>query len=201
MQQQQPGKQIPEAGYQEANPFGEARQASAEEQQLYNRFVAQTMLLLYDDKFMPTALEMVRKATTPMEGIARVVSAVGMRVFKAAQEAGDQIPGSILLHAGLEVTGLAAEMAAAAGLKPLTPEEIEAAFYLAAEKFAAAAKSAGMVDEGVMAEDAQKIAEMAESQPAQEHFQNLYGALSGGGQQPQPQQEPQQQPRRGMGTV
>ncbi len=129
----QPGQsaQIPEAGY---SPEGETvRRATPEQQQVYNQFLALAMTLLYDDKFMDTAIKMLKSASKTVQGIANVASTVVVRVYKQGLDQGKDIPDAVLVHAGVEIVGLVIELAQAAGMPPLQKGEEEMVYLQAAD--------------------------------------------------------------------
>lgn len=136
------------------------RQASPEEQQVYNQFVGLSMILLYDKKFMETALELLRKERTTMEGVAKVAALVAFRVYEDGQKKGREIPAAVVVHAGMEVVGLVAEMAMAAGLKSMNEQETELAYYGAADHFRDLIEKAGLANPEQMEADRQQLDQM-----------------------------------------
>lgn len=142
----QPGQsaQIPEAGY---SPEGETvRRATPEQQQVYNQFLALAMTLLYDDKFMDTAIKMLKSASKTVQGIANVASTVVVRVYKQGLDQGKDIPDAVLVHAGVEIVGLVIELAQAAGMPPLQKGEEEMVYLQAADMARDMLEKGGMKD-------------------------------------------------------
>ena len=125
---------------------GQVRQATQEEQQMYNQFVGLSMTLLYDKKFMQTAIERIGSEQTVMEGVARVAALVAFRVFTEGKKQGRDIPASVVVHAGMEVVALVDEMAHAAGFDPMSDEERELAYYGAADQFREMLERDGQID-------------------------------------------------------
>jgi hypothetical protein len=160
----QAGTQIPEANYQsqasEPAMMGEGKPASPEEQAVYNKFVAHCILAIFDDKFMPKAIEMLKGATTPVEGVARVASSVALRVFEIAKSQKQEIPGPVVLHGGKEVIEAVKELAEASGLPALDEEQTEAAYYHAADLFRNAMEKQGLVNDDARKQDLQAFQEM-----------------------------------------
>lgn len=152
----------PIAGAQPAQQGGSVsvRQASPEEQQLYNQFVGLSMILLYDKKFMQRAIEMIRAEQTVMEGVAKVAALVAYRVYEDGQKKGKEIPASVVVHAGMEVIQLVSEMAMAAGFEPMNEQETELAYYGAADKFRDLMEKSGMIDPAQLDADRAEIEQM-----------------------------------------
>lgn len=167
---------------QPAPPMGDAppqpgaatvRRASPEEQQLYNQFVGLSMILLYDKKFMQTAIDTIRKENTVMEGVAKVASLVAFRVFSDGKKKGKEIPASVVVHAGMEVITLVAEMAMAAGFDPMTEQETELAYYGAADQFRTLLEQGGMVEPGQMEADRAELEAMQQDGRLAEIMQQI----------------------------
>lgn len=138
------------------------RRASQDEQRLYNRFVGLSMTLLYDQKFMQRAIEMMRARQTTAEGVADVSSLIAFQVYTQGKKQGQEIPASVVLHAGMEVITLVIEMALAAGFPPMSDQEMQQAFYNAADAFREKMEQAGHIDPEQMQQDAQQIEAMAQ---------------------------------------
>lgn len=142
---------------------GQVKRASPEEQRLYNRFVGLSMTLLYDEKFMQRAIEMIRSRENVMQGVAEVASLIAFRVYTEGKKQGQEIPASVVLHGGQEVITLVIEMAMAAGFPPMSDQEMQEAFFVAADTFREKMEQAGHLDPAQLEQDAQEIAAMAQS--------------------------------------
>lgn len=138
----------------------QVRRASPEEQQIYNMFVGMCMVLLWDTKFMQTAIEVIRKANTTMEGVAKVAAMVAFRVFSEGKSKGQEIPASVVLHGGMEVIDQVVELSLAAGFEPMTDQEVEMAHYGAADYFRDYVEKAGLADPEQMEMDRKEIEAM-----------------------------------------
>lgn len=134
-----------------------ARQATPEEQQQYNQFVGMSMTLLYSEKFMPRAIEMLKSEKTTMEGVAKVAAQVAFRVYSDAKKRNIDMPASVVLHGGMELVQLVIELALAAQIPPMPPEEEQMAFYGAADKFRELLESNNMVDPEMMRQEQQEL--------------------------------------------
>lgn len=142
---------------------GQVKRASPEEQRLYNRFVGLSMTLLYDKKFMQSAIEMIRARESVMQGVADVSSLIAFRVYTEGKKQGQEIPASVVLHGGMEIITLVIEMALAAGFPPMSDQEIQEAFYIAADTFREKMEMAGHLDPAQLEQDAQELSAMAQS--------------------------------------
>jgi hypothetical protein len=119
--------------------------ATPEQQAQYNRFFAYSILMLYNEDFMPKVQELFQKTPTPIEAAARVGAAIATRIYTAALDKGAEIPTEVMLYAGQEVMGEIAEMARMAGLANLSPEDVETAYYMAADMVRHALEGAGKI--------------------------------------------------------
>ena len=147
--------QIPEANVppgtpqqgapQQGAPAGEGMvDATPEEQQMYDRFISMSMMALYDKKMMPKMMKMIESTPDdPVEGIAEVGAQIAMRVVNKAKDDGIDIPGDIILHAGEELIELIVELVEESGIAQVAPEQAEAAFLTAADKFGKMSREAG----------------------------------------------------------
>lgn len=106
-----------------------ATEASPEEQQTYNRFVAMAVMALSSEALLPKTIEMLQAAQDPAQGIAEVSAAMTRRVYDQARKDGTQIPGDIILPAAQEVVEYTGELAEAAGIEGITEDVLTDAYY------------------------------------------------------------------------
>lgn len=158
-----------------------AAPATPEEQAAYDAFMGLFMTTLYDDATMPTVIEMMRKAPTPMEGASRAVVMIGVRVLEAAKEAGDDVPLHVVMHAGLEAVALVAELAAAAGAPQMSAQQIEATYFLAADKFGAVARQRGLLEVSPDDIDVEGMEQLAAETGFEEHLRGVAAGMGGAG--------------------
>lgn len=148
----------------QADPMaGVLEDASPEEQELYDTYVALTLLALYDEQLAKPVAEMMRRANDHVSVVAEIAAAAAMRTYQQAREEGVDIPGEILMHGGQEITDAVIEIAEASGAEPFTPDMAEQAFLQAADTFAEGAEELGVYGQEVMAQDMQAINEMKAS--------------------------------------
>lgn len=138
----------------------QVRRATPEEQQMYNRYVGLAMTLLYDDKFMNSAIKMMKNEKTTMEGVASVASLVAFQVYSEGKRQGQEIPASVVVHAGMEIIMLVVELALAAGMEPMSDKEIELAHYGAADQFRDRMEAAGHISPEQIKQDRQMMQAM-----------------------------------------
>lgn len=158
----QPGQsaQIPEAGF--SPETAQMRRAGPEEQQVYNQFVGLGMTMLYDDKFMDTAIKTMKAAPKPALGVSSVAANLAFRVYKEGIQQGKQIDDTILVHAGAELTGLVIELATAAGVQ-LSKQDEEEVYLLAADQFRDVAEDEGLLDGAQLEQRGAEFDEMLSS--------------------------------------
>lgn len=170
--------QIPEANMPPPEQLGEA--ASPEEQEIYNRVVAMAILAIYDKKMMPKTIEFIEKSDDPVEAVAEIVSQIGMRVYNKAKEKGHDIPGDIMLHAGQEIVEEVINLAEAAGVAEFTPQQAEAAFYAAADKFGQAGRKMGVYSEEQAKSDMAELDRMTDAGEFDAMLSQIHAAQQGG---------------------
>ena len=154
----------------------EPQQASPEMQRVYNRFVGMCLMLLWGEKFLSKASKIIKAHPNETDAMAVIGSTIVQRVFLAADEQGRPIPPEVLLHGGLEVMHEVATFAQAAGVQGIEPDEIETAFYLAADKVRDGLIRAGKMDPQQMSEQFDQIKEMAGEEKLTDVQQRMQGA-------------------------
>jgi hypothetical protein len=184
---------------------GEPRQASPEEQALYNRFVANAYNLVYDEKMLPKMLDILEGEGDPVAGLASAASTVIVRVAEAAQRQGQQLSGDVLFNAGTEVFEDLAELSRTAKIKDFAqdPDALEGAYFRALDETRVMLQESGVVDQDAAMADMQQLAEMDQNGKYEEMLRNLAGNDPRMAGQPQgeegmapPSEEPP--PRRGL---
>lgn len=134
--------------------------ATPQQQAQYNRFFAYSLLMLYDEKFLPKVQELFQKSPTPIEAAARVGAAIATRIYIGAEKQGSKIPPEVILYAGQEVMAEIAEMARSAGIADLSQEDVETAYYMAADMVRASLEGAGKIDKTNASQDFEQIRNM-----------------------------------------
>lgn len=177
-------------------PGSEPKQATKDQQRIYNRFVGLCMAFLWSEKFMPKAVKIIKAHPNETDAMAMIGATIVQRVFMAADSQGEPIPPEVLLHGGLEVMNEVATFAKAAGVEGIDPDEIETAYYLAADKVRDGLVKAGKLDPQELAGQFEEIKNMA----GEETLANVQGRLQGSQQKTQDallkrgqSQQPQQQ--------
>ena len=154
MKQQGAGQGPSRRGAEQAGPGRQAgaggprkggRNVTPQEQDLYDATVGQAYNVIYDDKAMPAVLE--RLATgDPVESLATTTVMVMTRVEDSAKKQDIKIPGNVLLHAGMEVMGDLAGLAADAKIHTFDKAEKEAALYQALDQYRTMREGRGELD-------------------------------------------------------
>jgi len=154
---QQEGAQEQPKGFSAA----QGKQAAPELQEQYNRFVGMCMKLLWDEKFLPKVVQMFKKHPNQTDAMASIGASIAQRIYMEAKKNGHEIPPEILVHGGWEVIQEIAMVAEAAGEQGIEPDEIETAYYLAADKVREALDQAGLIDPQMVQEQSEQIRQMA----------------------------------------
>lgn len=201
------GGEQAQAGPPPAQGMGDAVQddrqpASPEMQKQYNQFVAMSLLMLYDEKFMKTAEEIFKKGVNVTESMARVATGIAMQIVSGAKNQGQDVPPEILLNGGWELMNEVRTFAQAATEKEISDDDMETAFYLAADMLRAAMQGAGMVDQETMKGEYERISQKIGPDAFDALVQRLRGVheqtaaaldptkrQQGGQGQPMPQQQ------------
>lgn len=118
---------------------------SNEEMEMHNRLYSLSVALLYDKAFIPKAAEVFEKAPTPAAGAATLLVTIGTRLIASAQQQGMEIPGTAFLSAGAMVMQEIAEFAETQLGVKMSPDQIEGAFYSAADQMQTIVKKRGGV--------------------------------------------------------
>lgn len=125
--------------------------ASPEEQAAYERFVANAMELVYNEKgnyaALRTVLDRLRAAEDPIEGLASVATYVFMALVKSAAGKGVQITPDVMMQGGFDIIADLADLSKRAKIHTYTEEETEGAYYRAADMVREQMQAAGMVDQ------------------------------------------------------
>lgn len=144
---------------------GMVQQASPEEQQLYNAVVGQAFNMIYDRKFLPTVIDMLKGNGDPVEGLATAAAQVTARVAKSAKQSGRDIPPDVLLHAATEVFEDLAELSRTAGIKDYSQDQdaFEGAYFRALDQYRVMEQQSGGVDQRAAQQDLAKLQQMDQS--------------------------------------
>jgi hypothetical protein len=162
---------MPEQMQQDAMPDqgggmpGSARQATPEQQESYNAFVANAMNLMYDKKTMPKLLEMLQGGGDPIEGLARASVMITARVGTSAEEAGQKLSGDVVFNAGAEIVNQLADVATEAGIHDFQNDRdaLEGAYFRALDQFRTLMEGAGRLNKDAAQKDLAMLQGMSES--------------------------------------
>lgn len=112
-------------------PGGGAQQMDQRE---YDRFVGMATMAIFDEKFLPKVVDMMKKGGALPQSIAKVAVTVVGRIYEAAKGQGQQIDPQVIIMGGAAIIEKLAELAGKAGL-PVEEDTVEMAFYIAADMF------------------------------------------------------------------
>lgn len=174
MAQAMGGSGMESGGMQDAP--GGPQQASPEEQELYNQFVAKAMELTYDPKFMPKVVAMLEGEGDPQEGLAKAAALIIARVATSAEKAGIKLTGDVLFHAGTEVFEDLAELSKEAGIKDYSqdPDALEGAYFRTLDQFRVMMQESGRLNP----QTAQKEMAMLEQMDANGELERMLRGLA-----------------------
>ena len=157
------------------NDIGGGEPASPEEQALYDKFVSMAMLHIYNDKVLPKIVDSLNDGDEPRRAIGQAAANVGYAVYTKAREAGQQIPGDIILNGGQEIVEALVEIWEKANGKDLPEGEADAAFYWAADTFRELVQSDGTLNKEAVEADMQTFKQMEADGSLQRMMQALQG--------------------------
>lgn len=160
------GQMTPPAGPDGPKPAAQAlgqgqTPASPEQQAAYNRFVGMALLHVYDEKVMPKIIGQIGDDVA--NDVGRAAANVGFVVLKKAQQGGETVPPEVILHGGQEVVASIAELVAKAKGIEMDPQQVEQAYYVAADTFRQMMQGEGGVDPETAAQDMEALRQMEES--------------------------------------
>lgn len=130
-----------------------------EEQELYNNFVAQSQMLIYEPATTKGFVKLIKGNPDPITEIGKFAAMVAFRVMMAAKEAGQELDPEIVLQGGAEIVEALIEISDEAGGPPIEGEDVDAVFYAAADAYRELMEKGGMVDPAQAQADMQRFAE------------------------------------------
>lgn len=116
-----------------------------EEQKMHNEVYGMAVALLYSPQFREKAGEIFERAPTPAAAATSILVAIGAKVFQAAKDEGMEISSNVLASSSWMVMQELAEFSEKVVGQPLSDEQIEAAFYAAADRMQPIAAKLGNV--------------------------------------------------------
>lgn len=128
-----------------------------EEQEVYNNFVAQSQMLIYDENTMRSFLKLVKGTKDPVAEMGKFAAQVAFRVMMAAKEAGQELDPEIILQGGAEIVEALVEVNDEGGGPDV--KDIDAVFYAAADAYREMMEKGGMIDPAQAQADMQRFAE------------------------------------------
>lgn len=196
------GQQMGQGG----NPM-DPREASPEQQDQYDRFVATAMNIMYEREMVPRLLQLLEGGGDPVEGLARATVMITARVATAAEESGEKLSGDVLFNAGAEIFNQLADVSDAAGFGNFAEDRdmLEAAYFRALDEFRTLMQQAGRVNQQAAQRDLQGLEAMSERGDLEATLRKLAEddprmKQNGGDREPQgeppPGQGQRQMPRR-----
>lgn len=167
-QQEQPNPQaMPQQSQmmpQEAPQMGGVNQATPEEQEQLERFVARSYDVIYDDQTIKPIMQKLANED-PIDGLAAATVTVVSRVSEAAEKTGKKIELDVMMEAGREVLQELADLSTSAGIHNFHEDQdgMDGAFFRAVDQYRSELQSAGKLDQATAQQDMQKLEQMSQS--------------------------------------
>lgn len=187
---------VPPAAQQPRALTADEQQASPEEQELYDRFVGRAFLLVYDPQFFPKVVDMLAGEGDPMEGLARITATVVLRVMKAAEQAGQKLPGDVIFHGAKEIFEDLAELSRRAGIFDFSQDEdaLEGAYFRALDHARMMMEGEGGIDQKSAQADLDMLQKMDADGELEGLFRDLASRDAAGGPGATDEEEPTGEP-------
>ena len=159
----------------------QGNQASPQEQEIYNKFTSMALMHLYDPKSMKMITKAFKEADNPREEIGRIAASVGITVLRKAKEAGEDVPGDVILNGGQEIVSALVEIYEEVTGKTVSEEDANGAFYWAADQFREMAATGNLLDKQALSQDMDQINRMDQDGSLQKMLQALQQEQQGEG--------------------
>ena len=167
-QQEQPTPQaMPQQSQmmpQQAPQMGSVNQATPEEQEQLERFVARSYDVIYDDQAIKPIMQKLANEN-PIAGLAEATVSVVARVNNAAEKSGNKIELDVMMEAGREVLQELADLSTSAGIHNFQEDQdsLEGAFFMAIDQYRTEMQNAGKLDQATAQQDMQQLEQMSQS--------------------------------------
>ena len=184
-QQEQPNPQaMPQQGQmapQQAPQMAGLNQATPEEQEQLDRFVARSYDVIYDDQSIKPIMQKLG-GDDPIAGLAEATVSVVSRVNQAAEKSGNKIELDVMMEAGREVLQELAHLSTSAGIHNFHEDQdgLEGAFFRAIDQYRSEMQNAGRLDQATAQQDMQQLEQMSQSG----EFESLLRQLAQRDEQP-----------------
>jgi hypothetical protein len=150
-----------------------------EEQEIYETFVSQAQMAIYTPETTTAFLKVVKAAKDPVSELGKFAANVAFRVVQAAQDSGVDIDDEIVLQGGAEIVEALVEVSEEGGGPEFEPDQIDGAFYAAADEYRSLMEGAGQINPDAAQQGMQDIAAAEQSGELE---QMLQGAAPAGAQ-------------------
>jgi hypothetical protein len=178
-QAQPQAQQMPPVAPQEMEQGMDDGGVTPEEQEVYETFVSQAQLAIYTPETTTAFLKVMKASSDPVSELGKFAANVAFRVVQAAQEQGVDIDDEIILQGGAEIVEVLVEVSEEGGGPNFEPDQVDGAFYAAADEYRSLMEGAGQVDtEGAKA----NMQDFAAAEQSGELEQMLQGAGPAGAQ-------------------
>lgn len=148
-----------------AEPFPQ-KKATPEQEQQFEKFVGMSMTILFSDKFLERGAKMLKSSEDIIEGMAQIGAAIGTRVYSQAAKEQQEIEPIVVVEGGKVFMDEVRKFAEALGHE-VTDEDVEDAYYRAADIMRQALDNAGLLDREAMAAEAEQARQMISEEQMQ----------------------------------
>lgn len=184
---------------------GRKSNASAEDQQLYNDFVLNGHIAIYEDKkrfdSIVKRLRMGAEQNDPVGALASVALIIVQRLESGAPN-GQKIDSGVLMQGGAEIGLELAEVAEKAGIHKYSDDDIRNAIVRAADQYRLSQAKEGKTDPEEAKREVERLKEADASGDLAKEFPGMAEMFAGsaeGAPPPGAEQPAEQQPYRGLG--
>lgn len=132
------------------------KQATPEQQQQFDKFFAMCKASLFSEEFLQPGAKILQGAPTIVDGMARIGASIGGRIYMKAAEQGEIIDSIAVIEAGRLVMSEVADFARMFGHE-VSDEQVEDAYYMAADLMRQMLDDAGMLDHDMIDQELDSI--------------------------------------------
>ncbi len=141
---------------QKPRPTAPQKQATENQEKQFELVLSQGKLALFDEEFMPHAAKLLETSPTPVDGMAKIGAAIGTQLYMSAFKSGNLIEPIVLIEAGRKLMDDVGEFANASGVT-VSPDDVENAFYMAADMTRANLVSMGAFNQDDIEDEAMEV--------------------------------------------
>lgn len=135
------------------------KQATPEQQASFDKFLAASRSLLFDDSFLEKGANIMSQAATTVDGMARIGASIASRIYMQAAKEGEIIETIVLVEAGRVFMNDIADFAKALNHE-VSEDDIDDAYLMAADMVRKTLDDSGLLDREMMEKEAAQAREI-----------------------------------------